>query len=121
MREHEHTLNVWLSDLLRQRGLNARQERMQGGRRIDVEVRVGPVRIALEAEQGQTNAKKREAIADADRRLEQGLAECAIAVCHPEGITEPQYYPAQPDAMDDPRPQHIGGALRSAVERGELG
>ena len=93
MREHEHTLNVWLSDLLRQRGLNARQERMQGGRRIDVEVRVGPVRIALEAEQGQTNAKKRDAIGDADRRLEQGLAECAIAVCYPEGITEPHQIP----------------------------
>ena len=92
-RGHEHTLNVWLSDLLRQRGLNARQEKMQGGRRIDVEVRIGPVRIALEAEQGQTNAKKREAIGDADKRLKQGLAECAIAVCYPEGITEPEQIP----------------------------
>ena len=89
-REHEHTLNVWLADLLRRRGLNAQQERMQGGRRIDVDIRVGPVKIALEAEQGQTNAKKREAIEDADRRLKQGLAECAVAVCYPDGITEPK-------------------------------
>ncbi len=92
-KEHEHTLNVWLAELLRQRGLNARQEKMQHGKRIDVDIRVGPVKIALEAEQGQTNAKKREAIADADRRLKQRLAECAIAVCYPEGITEPEQIP----------------------------
>ena len=92
-REHEHTLNVWLADLLRRRGLNAQQERMQGGRRIDVDIRVGPVKIALEAEQGQTNAKKREAIEDADSRLKQGLAECAVAVCYPDGITKPKQIP----------------------------
>ena len=89
-REHEHTLNVWLADLLRQRGLNARQEKMQQRKRIDVDIHVGPVKIALEAEQGQTNAKKREAIGDADRRLEQRLADCAIAVCYPDGITGPR-------------------------------
>ena len=92
-REHEHTLNVWLAELLRERGLDARQERMQGGRRIDVDVRVGPVKIALEAEQGQSDAKKREAVADADRRLEQGLADCAIAVCYPDGITASEHIP----------------------------
>ena len=86
MREHEHTLNVWLAELLRGRGLDARQEQAQGGRRIDVDIRVGPVKIALEAEQGQSAAKKREAIGDADRRLEQKLADCAVAVCYPDGI-----------------------------------
>ena len=86
-REHEHTLNVWLAELLRERGLDARQESARGGRRIDVDVRVGPVRIALEAEQGQSAAKMREAVGDAARRIEQGLADCAIAVCYPDGIT----------------------------------
>ncbi len=86
-REHEHTLNVWLAELLRKRGLDARQERAQGGRRrIDVDIRVGPVKIALEAEQGQSAAKMREAIGDADRRLTQNLADCAVAVCYPDGI-----------------------------------
>ena len=86
--EHEHTLNVWLAGLLRRRGLNARQERKQANRRrIDVEIHVGNVKIALEAEQGQSSAKQREAIADADRRLHQGNADCAIAVCYPDGIT----------------------------------
>ena len=82
-KEHEHTLNVWLAELLRARGLQARAERIQSyGRRIDVAIRVGRVRVALEAEQGQSNAKKREAIGDADRRLEQNLADCAIAICY---------------------------------------
>lgn len=86
--EHEHTLNVWTAGLLRGLyGLDARQEQTQaGGRRIDIEVRIGPVKIALEAEQGQGAGKRREAISDADARLEQGNADCAIAVCYPEGI-----------------------------------
>ena len=92
-REHEHTLNVWLAELLRERGLDARQESARGGRRIDVDVRVGPVRIALEAEQGQSAAKMREAVGDAARRIEQGLADCAIAVCYPDGITAREMIP----------------------------
>ena len=86
--EHEHTLNVWLAELLRRRGLNARQERKQANRRrIDVEIHVGNVKIALEAEQGQGSTKKRDAIGDADGRLRQRNADCAIAVCYPDGIT----------------------------------
>ena len=46
--EHEHTLNVWTAGLLRSLyGLDARQEQTQeGGKRIDIEVRIGPVKIA---------------------------------------------------------------------------
>lgn len=54
-----------------------------------MEIHVGNVKIALEAEQGQSSTKQREAIADADRRLRQGNADCAIAVCYPDGITAP--------------------------------
>ena len=83
--EHEHTLNVRLAELLRRCGLNARQERKQANRRrIDVEIHVGNVKIALEAEQGQNSTKQRDAIADADGRLQQGNADCAIAVCYPD-------------------------------------
>ena len=85
-RQHEHTLNVWLAELLSQRGLNAKQEHAAGGRRIDVLISVGSARIALEAEQGQSNAKRNEAVRDADARLTQNLADCAIAVCYPDGI-----------------------------------
>ena len=59
---HENTLNVWTADILREDyGLDAHQEQKQAsGGRIDIEVRIGPVKIALEAEQGQNAAKKRE-------------------------------------------------------------
>ena len=84
-REHEQTLNVQLADELRALGLNARPEVTQPGRRrIDVEVRIGPVVVALEAEHGQSSAKQAEAIRDADARLQQGLAQCAVAVCYPD-------------------------------------
>ena len=54
-REHEQTLNVRLSDELRARGLGAKPEVSHpGNRRIDVEVRIGPARIAVEAEHGQS-------------------------------------------------------------------
>ena len=88
-REHEHTLNVWLAAALREYGLTARAEQIQpGNRRIDVEVRIGPVVVALEAEHGQSPNKQASAIRDADARLQQGLAQCALAVCYPDNTTE---------------------------------
>ena len=86
-RQYESTLNVWLAELLSQRGLDAKQEHAAGRRRIDVLISVGSARIALEAEQGQSTAKRNEAIRDADARLAQNLADCAIAICYPDGIT----------------------------------
>ena len=86
---HEHTLNVWLASHLKRYGLNAKPESTQpGNRRIDVEVRIGPLVIALEAEHGQSQAKKAAAIRDADARLKQRLAQCAVAVCYPDNTTE---------------------------------
>ena len=90
-REHEQTLNVWLSGELRERGLNARPEVIHpGNRRVDVEVRVGPARIAVEAEHGQSSTKLREAISDADARLprHQNLADVAVALCYPGDTTQ---------------------------------
>ena len=88
-REHEQTLNVRLSDELRARGLDAKPEVMHGNRRVDVEVHIGPARIAVEPEYGQSAAKQREAVGDADRRLprNQNLADVAVAVCYPDGTT----------------------------------
>ena len=88
-REHEQTLNVWLAGLLRERGVNARQEVTHPGLgRIDVEVRIGPAILAVEAEHGQSTAKQAEAVRDADRRLEQRLVDAAIAVCYPDDTDE---------------------------------
>ena len=87
--EHEQTLNVWLAELLKDRGIVARQERTQAkGKRVDVEIRLGTVKIALEAKQGQRPSNRRDAIRSADGRFKEANADCALAVCYPEGITE---------------------------------
>ena len=85
---HENILNGWLADALREAGLDAEPESGQaGGKRIDVEVRLDGVKVALEAEQGFATNKKASAIKDADGRLPQELADCAIAICYPEGLS----------------------------------
>ena len=62
-RTRETVLNVWLADELRKRGLDAKEESAQtGNRAIDVEVRIGPVVVAVEAKHGQTSTNRREAI-----------------------------------------------------------
>ena len=69
-RTRETVLNVWLAEELRKRGLYAREESGQtGNRAIDVEVRIGPVVVAVEAKHGQSTAKRREAFDDPSRRL----------------------------------------------------
>ena len=86
-RNYESTLNTWLADDLRQRGLDAKPERAQGGgRRLDIEIQLKYIKIALEAEQGHTASKQRSAIKDADARLDQELADCAVAVCYPDDL-----------------------------------
>ena len=87
-REHEHTLNVHLARELRALGLDAKPEVAHSGRRIDVEVNIGIVRVAVEAEHGQNAAKQREAVKDADARIAQRLARCAVAVCYPDNTRE---------------------------------
>lgn len=95
-REHEHTLNVHVARLLRESGMNVRAEATRNvanrayGRtaRIDIEAKIGPAIVAVEAEHGQSSAKRRLAIEDADRRINQGVAHCAVAVCYPDDSDE---------------------------------
>ena len=85
-REHEYTLNVRLGEELRKRGLTVEVGRIRSGRlRIDVAVRIGPVVVAVETEHGQSGEKRAEAVWDADTRLEERLAQCAVALCYPDG------------------------------------
>ena len=118
--EHEQTLNVWLAGLLRQHGLNAQQEAQHTGiGRIDVEVRIGPAVVAVEAEHGQSPAKQAEAIRDADQRLTQGLADGAVAVCYPDAtdadsLPNSQFLWAVRDAPGTP-PQWSSGNLEQLV------
>ena len=89
MREWESILNIRLAAVLRGLGLDARPEVIHPNhRRIDVQVQIGPALIPVEAEHGQAPAKRADAVRDAEARLTQGLARCAVAVCYPEGATE---------------------------------
>ena len=83
---HENTLNTWLADELHKRGLDAIPESQDGHKRLDVEIHLDQIRIALEAEQGHAANKRRSAIKDADGRLDDELADCAVAVCYPDGL-----------------------------------
>ena len=88
-REHEHTLNVWLASHLKKLGLNAKPEVIRAGnRRIDIEIKVEKTLIAIEAERGHNTTKRNSAIKDADARIKQKLAQCAIAVCYPDNVNE---------------------------------
>ena len=119
-REHENTINVQLSDETPVPwGLTPSPEVTHSGNlRVDVEVRIGPARIAVEAEHGQGTAKRAEAIDDADKRLPQkeNLADCAIAVCYPDGTTRESLPDAElvwaiRDGIDDGTPTWTSGNL----------
>lgn len=84
---YESTLNTWLAEALRLQGLDARAESGQGGgKRLDVEIRLDRIVVALEAEKGFSKTKQTSAIRDADARLDDDLADCSIAICYPEDI-----------------------------------
>ena len=84
---YESSLNTWLAELLAKDGLEAKPEVGQaGGKRLDVEVNFDGVKIALEAESGFSKAKRATAIKEADGRLLDDLADCAVAVCYPDGM-----------------------------------
>ncbi len=85
--KYESALNTWLAAALRERKLEANEESAQGGgKRLDVEIQLNQLTIALEAEQGQAANKRRSAIKDADGRLDDELADCAVAICYPDGL-----------------------------------
>ncbi len=86
-RTRETVLNTELAKELRDRRLDAEAEVGQAtGHQIDVLVRLGGARIAIEAEHGQSTTKRNEAANDAKRRLpaDQGHVDVAIAVCYPD-------------------------------------
>ena len=108
--DQEELLNGRLAELLREQGLDARAERREGGRRMDVVVDVGGARVVLEAETGFSAAKRREAIGDADRRLKQGLTTVVFAVCYPDGATTETLAEAKPIWAARTRSELSGGA-----------
>lgn len=81
--DDEQLLNGELARLLRSQGIPADAEQRERGKKMDVVATVDGLRVVLEAETGIN--KKRQAIRDADARLEQGLTNLVFAVRYPDG------------------------------------
>ena len=108
--DQEELLNGKLAELLVEQGLDARPERRESGRRMDIVVDVGGARVVLEAEAGFSAAKKREAVKDADARLKQGLTTVVFAVCYPDGATTDTLAESKPIWAARTRSELSGGA-----------
>ena len=80
----EPKLNMRLGRLLSAQGIDLESETRRHGRQIDIRVRIRDLMIAVEAEIG----KHRQAIKDAQARLDQDRAQRAVAVSYPAGLTE---------------------------------
>jgi len=73
---HESVINVILADILsRDFGIDCRAERVSGRKRPDIRCFYRGLKVCIEASYDQSDAEK-----DARGRLEQGLADVAIAL-----------------------------------------
>ena len=118
--DQEELLNGKLAELLAAQGLDARAERRESGKRMDVVVDVGGARVVLEAEAGFSAAKKREAVKDADARLKQGLTTVVFAVCYPDGATTDTLAESKPIWAARTRAELSGGATARWSEPGGI-
>ena len=85
-RQREEVFNARLGGLLAAQGLKAKAELITEGKFLDVLINVGDVRVALEGKMGDRRAAERDAAA----RLDEDLADAAIAVSYPE-LDDPAY------------------------------
>ena len=84
---NEVVLNGYLADILDPTGLITEAEvRQPDGSQIDVRCEIGDHVVAIEAELGTTNPKKRSAIKDADEKLERGVCDVALALVYPKSL-----------------------------------
>lgn len=91
-RYREEVLNVYLAELLRDRGIISAPETItsSGERRSlpDVVVTYAGLRVILEGKVADTPNAHEKAFAAAERRLEQGIAQIAIALVYPTALRE---------------------------------
>ena len=118
--DQEELLNGKLAELLREQGLDARAERWESGRRMDVVVDVEGARVVLEAETGVSTAKRKEAVGDADRRLRQGLTTVVFALCYPNDSTTDSLPDAKLIWAVRTRAELRGGAAARWSEPGDV-
>ena len=86
----ESKFNIALAGLLEKLGLVVQAEKMlPGGKRHDIEVRLGSLTAVIEAEKGWAPAAHKSALDDAQSRVSgRGrTADIALALCYPDGAT----------------------------------
>ncbi len=82
-RFREEAINVQLGNLLAARGLEATAETIEAGGRPDVLIILGGLKLVLE---GRTEAQRQSLMRDAQARVEEGLADMAMAIVYPRGL-----------------------------------
>lgn len=81
---NEVVLNALLWDILKSHGIDSQaEERNADGSKTDIRCTIGDYTIAVEAEHGTGNAKKRSANQDADAKLARQVCDVAVAVAYP--------------------------------------
>lgn len=82
---NENPLNIRLCDILVEHGIKAEALVKHGSSETDIECKIGDYTVAIEAEHGTSTAKKKEAIRDADLKLQRRVCDIAVALVYPEG------------------------------------
>ncbi len=82
----EELLNNELAKLLTDRDIPSKAERRERRKRMDVVADVDGLRVVIEAETG--FHRKKQAIKDADARLNQGLTTIVFALCYPDSLAQ---------------------------------
>lgn len=112
-RPWESALNLRLgNDLLPVEGLRSRGEHQVDGKRFDVWVDIGGATVAVEAKLGFHH--KQAAARAAAERLEDGLADAAVAVCYPDRLTDPSHLSRDTEVLAAP----VGGEFAATPVSG---
>ena len=115
----EYVVNVKLAEVLnRELGIDARAERIKGRRRPDIKCYCRGLIIGIEASYSRSDAEK-----DAERRIEQGLVDVALALWFKKpyrDVSEQQLYEAIRNSRFDVKifvPKEIAGTLIPFIEK----
>lgn len=85
--KHEDVHNSRLADLLNSGNIMAEFQKKRLGGKIDVDVTIDGIVIALEGKNGWEESSRNKAIKDATGRLQTGKAKAGMGVCYPHGPT----------------------------------
>ena len=85
--KHEDVHNSRLAELLGSGNITAEFQKKRLGGKIDVDVTINGIIIALEGKNGWEESSRNKAIKDATGRLQTGKAKAGMGVCYPHGPT----------------------------------